>query len=228
MEFTLLGAAALGVAGLYGVLWNEARHGNAADCTRDLWDVALGAAVAGLLVGRLAAMAVDGVNPLTNPGDVLIVRAGVDTGFASATAIVTLALLSRRETVVVADALAAATLSGLAGWHAGCLLRDACAGTPSDLPWAITLNGSEITRHPEGLYTALAFLVAAVALAAWKRRVPPAGMVAGVGLALAGSIRLVTEPFRPSLGSRPVGWYVAALVAGVVAALLAATRRYSR
>ncbi len=228
MEFSLLGAAALGVAGLYGVLWNEARHGNAADCTRDLWDVALGAAVAGLLVGRLAAMALDGVNPLTNPGDVLIVRAGVDTGFASATAIVTLALLSRRETVVVADALAAATLSGLAGWHAGCLLRDACAGTPSDLPWAITLDGSAVTRHPEGLYTALAFLVAAVALAAWKRRVPPTGLVAGAGLALAGSIRLVTEPLRPSLGSRPVAWYVAALVAGVVAVVLAATRRYSR
>jgi hypothetical protein len=39
-------------------------------------------------------------------------------------------------------------------------------------------------------------------------------LVAGTALALAGAARLATEPFRPALGSRPVVWYLAAIVAG--------------
>ena len=76
MEFTLLFAAFFGVAGFWLMLRWEAARGNAADCAADLWEIGLTAAVVGVFVGRLAAMIADGVNPLTNPGDILIVRAG--------------------------------------------------------------------------------------------------------------------------------------------------------
>ncbi|MDX1450337.1 MAG: hypothetical protein R3246_14905, partial [Acidimicrobiia bacterium] len=136
MQFDLLFSALIGVGMLYAFLYWEGKRGNAADCSRSLWDIALAAAVVGVFGGRLAAMIADGVNPIANPGDVIIVRAGVATGPASVLAIATIAVLARRDLIVIADGLAAAALGGLAGWHAGCLTRDACLGSPSDLPWA--------------------------------------------------------------------------------------------
>ena len=180
MEFTLLGSAAIAVAGLYATLWWEARRGNAVECTRDLWDVALTAAIAGVFVGRVAAMVGDEVNPLAHPGDLLIIRAGVATGWASAAALSTAAVLGRRELWPVLDGLAAASLAGLAGWHAGCLTRDACLGTPSDLPWAMTQAGSTITRHPVELYAAVALAIAALVLVA-LRRVPSSALRCACG-----------------------------------------------
>lgn len=225
MEFSLLGAALVGIAGLYAVLWWEAKRGNAAACTKDLWDLAITAAVAGLAVGRLAAMVRDGVNPITNPADILIVRAGVDTGFAALTALVVFALLAADELLPALDGVAAAALAGLAGWHAGCLVReDACLGAPTDLPWAWALPGSDITRHPVELYAALLYLFAAVGLLWWRRSYPTPGTVAAVALAAAGAIRWATEPFRPSLGRVPVWWYVAAVVAGTGWVVLATAR----
>jgi prolipoprotein diacylglyceryltransferase len=147
MEFSLLGAAAFGLVAVYAVLWWEAGRGNAADCTRDLWDLVLSAGIAGLVIGRLASMIQGGTNPITHPGDILIIRGGVDTGMAAAAALVTAAVMSRKDLPRL-DSAAPAALAGLAGWHAGCLARSACAGTPTDLPWSIHAEGSAIGRHP--------------------------------------------------------------------------------
>ena len=217
MEFTLLFASVLGVVVLYGFLWWEGKRGNAAGCSRSLWDVAITAAVAGIFVGRLAAMVTDGVNPLANPGDIIIVRAGVATGPAAAAALVTMAVLSGRELAVVADGLAAAVLGGLAGWHAGCLARDACLGTPSDLPWAYSLDSSSISRHPVELYAAALLLAGGAALATYKAYARPSGLTpAGIALVVAGVARLVTEPMRPSLGITPEIWYWTAVALGLM------------
>ena len=216
MEFTLLFAAAIGVSGVYVFLRWEGKRGNAADCSRSLWDLALAAIISGIFVGRLAAMISDGVNPLTNPGDIIIVRAGVATGPAALAALAVLVALARTEIVVIADGLAAAALGGLAGWHAGCLARDACLGTPSDLPWALSLEGSDITRHPVEIYAAALFLIGAASLAWYKAFRRPVSLVpAGLALAVSGLIRLATEPMRPSLAGGPEVWYWAAAVAGV-------------
>jgi prolipoprotein diacylglyceryltransferase len=225
MEFSLLGAALAGAAAMYGVIYWEAARGNAADCSKDLWDVALGAAVAGLVVGRLAAMVIAGTNPLTHPGDIVIVRSGVDTGWATVGALVALALLSRGESVVVASGLAAAALGGLGGWEAGCLLRDSCHGTVTDLPWGMALDGSEVARHPVGIYAALLFLVAALVVMWLKRRTQEPLVVAGVALAAAGAIRLGTEPLRSALGDRPTTWYLSGVAVGTAVAVSAWYRR---
>ncbi len=214
-DFSLLGAALAAVAAVYVMLRWEARHGNAASCTRDLWDVAVTAMIAGLAAGRLWAMIRAGVNPLQHPGDIIIVRGGVDTAAAAVTAVAAVAVLARGEVAAVADGLAAATLAGLAGWHTGCLLQDTCAGVTTDLPWAIHLTGSDVGRHPVELYAAAALAGAALAVALWKGRVPPAGIPAAAALAAAGIVRAVTEPLRPSLVGGPVWLYLMGAAAGV-------------
>jgi prolipoprotein diacylglyceryltransferase len=219
MEFSLLGAVFFAVIPLYVTLYWEARRGNAATCTKDLWDVALTAAVVGLFVGRLAAMISDGVNPISHPADVLIVRGGVATGPAAAGAILTAAWIGRRELWPVLDGLAAAGLAGLAGWHAGCLARDACLGTASDLPWAMAQNGSSVTRHPVEIYSALGLAIGAIAVALWRKRGRPfPGLPVGIALSIASAVRLATEPLRPTLTGGAAISYWAGLLAGLAMA----------
>jgi prolipoprotein diacylglyceryltransferase len=226
MEFTLLGAVLFGILPLYGVLYWEARRGNAASCTKSLWDIALAGVIAGVFVGRLAAMIGDGVNPLTNPADIIIVRGGVATGPASTAALITVAWLGRNELWPVLDGLAAAALAGLGGWHAGCVVRDACLGTASDLPWAVAQDGSAVTRHPVEIYAAIALLAGAAAIAIWRQRGRPArGLPAGVALAYASAVRLATEPLRPSLDGGPVWWYVFGVLLGLAISFSAIRRR---
>lgn len=210
MEFTLLWAALTAVAmGLVGLrLWSERLPPNA-------FDRLTGGALVGLAVGRLTALISQGVNPVTNPGDILIVRGGVHTGAATIAFLLTL-VWSTRKIPGAIDALTPAVLLALAGWHAGCLWRGACLGTASDLPWAWAQPGSLVTRHPTEIYAAIglalgAWLVSRLAWQQWLR--------AGAGLSLAAAVRLVTEPLRPSLTGGPIGWYLAGLAFGL--ALLA-------
>jgi prolipoprotein diacylglyceryltransferase len=226
MEFTLLAAAAIGIAGVWLMLRWEAARGNAARCARNLWDVALGAIGAGVVVGRVAAMVVAGVNPILHPADLIIVRAGIATGWASLGALAVVAWTSRRPPWIVADGLAAASLAGLSGWHAGCVVRSACLGTTTSQPWGFAASPGGLPRHPVEIYAALLLLAAAVAVALWKARGrPPLGGPAGLALASAGAVRLVTEPLRPSLGGGPVWWYTAAVAAGTAIVVAQTMRR---
>ncbi|MGD2052358.1 MAG: prolipoprotein diacylglyceryl transferase [Acidimicrobiia bacterium] len=215
MEFTLLAAAAAAFVLVIAELAWERRH-EVPGSGRDLVEIAFTAAVTGMLAGRLAAMVGDGVNPMLHPADILIVRGGVATGPASLGALAWIAWAGRHRLWQVADGLSAAALAGLAGWHAGCLARHACLGTPSDLPWAYAQRGGGVTRHPVELYAAVLLAVAAVAIALWRWKRPPRpGVAASLALAAAGAVRLVTEPLRPSLAHEPVAWYLAAVVAGL-------------
>lgn len=216
MEFTLLAAAAIAVFLFWLMLRWEAKRGNAAGCATNLWDAGLTATAVGLLGGRIAAMAEAGINPITNPAQILLVRSGVSTAAASVIAVATFAFLARKDLLPAADAIAPAALAGLAGWHAGCLATSACLGTESSLPWARSLDGSDVTRHPVELYAAILLGAAAIGLAVWKQYGrPPLGSVAGFGLIAAGGARLMTEPLRISLSGGPIGVYVAAIAVGV-------------
>lgn len=220
MEFSLLGAALLAALAAYGVLWWEATRGNAADCSRDVWDTMVAAAVTGLVVGRLAAMVLAGTNPVARPADFLVIRGGVDPVWATLGALATFAWLGRRELAALGDAAAAAALAGLAAWHAGCLVRDgatACLGTVSDLPWAMAPGGETLSRHPVELYTALLLAGAALAVGIWRRRSPRAGTVAIAAFTAAAGARLATEPLRLAIGGGLAGWYALGVVAGLAA-----------
>ena len=216
MEFTLLAAAAIAGAAAYVMLWWEAKHGNAARCTGNLWEIGLVSTVAGIFIGRIVAMLIDGVSPIVHPMDVILVRSGVSTVGASLGAAAVFVLQGRKNTITMADGISAAALAGLAGWHAGCLVRGTCLGTASDLPWAIAQAGSTVTRHPVGIYAALLLAGAAAGLAWWKAyQRPPAGSPAAVAIIAAAGTRLITEPLQPSISGGPVWFYAAALVAGI-------------
>jgi len=215
MEFTLLGAAAISAGAAYAMLWWEAKRGNAARCAGNLWETALVSVVVGIFIGRIVTMLIDGVNPVAHPMDIMLVRSGVSTVGASLGTVGVFLWQSRKEPIAMADGISAAALAGLAGWHAGCLVRGTCLGTASDLPWALAQEGSTITRHPVGIYAALLLAVAAIALAWWKAyRRPKAGMPASLAVVVAATVRLATEPYQPSLSGGPVWFYSAALVVG--------------
>lgn len=216
MEFTLLAAAAIAVGGFWLMLRWEAKRGNAAGCSLDLWDAGLTAGAVGLLTGRLVAMAQVGINPFTEPAQIILVRSGVSTVGASIAALVMFAILARKSLPESADAIAPSVLAGLAGWHLGTLATGSWLGTVSSLPWATTAPGSTITRHPVEIYAAVLFLIAALALATWKQKGrPPLGAPAGLALAAAGGIRLGTESIRVSLTGGPTWIYAAAILLGL-------------
>ncbi len=224
----MLWAAATGVALALLIAQVEKRWGLIPSETGSLSDLIVGAAVAGLLTGRLAAMIITGTNPLTHPADILIVRGGVDTGFASLGALTFVAVAARRNLPPTIDALGPPALAGLAGWHAGCLYRGACLGTGSSLPWAVAQEGSNVARHPVEIYAALLFLAAAALVLWWLRRgVRWVGAAGATALGMAGAIRLATESMRPSLGPGPVGWYLAAIATGIIGIVGARARARS-
>jgi prolipoprotein diacylglyceryltransferase len=216
MEFTLLGAALTAL--VFAAVGLRARPLNAPD--RPL-DRLIGAALVGLFLGRLAAVVGSGINPLLNPGQMLLVRGGVDTVAASLGGTLALAWPLRRRLPAL-DNLAPVALLALAGWHAGCLWRSTCLGAASDLPWAWSLPGSDIDRHPVEIYAALGLLAGALLIAGSHRR---PGTNTGLAIAVASLVRLVTEPIRPSLGPGPAWFYGIAVAIGVALAAWASRTR---
>lgn len=208
MEFTLLAAALTAVAAMGLVLLLTGASAT--------FDLAVTAAVVGMFTGRIAAMVTSGVNPLTNPLDVLLVRGGVNTVGAAAGALAYLLWTTRRQPGVLAR-LAPGALAGVAGWHAGCLWTGSCLGAAGDVAWGWSLAGSDVVRHPVELYTAAFLAFAALALTRY-----PGGSSQRTGLAVAAmaAARLVTEPLRPGLGAGPIWWYAAGVAAGVGWAML--------
>ena len=217
MEFTLLFAAALGIASM----WLAIRlTPGLSERVEDPFGVLLGASMVGLFAGRLGAMILTGTNPITHLPDILLVRGGVDTGVASVAVMAALWWAHKKNFLTTADALTASALIGLAGWQAGCLLRGACLGTSTNVPWAIA-SESGIGRHPTEIYAAIGFLIAAWLL---RRASPPAGRTAALGLIAASAVRLATEPLRPTLGNGATWWYVTGLAVGAVALIAVRNR----
>lgn len=211
MEFGLLWAALTAAA----LAWLGLRVWNRRLPDRP-FDVVLGGAIAGLAAGRLTSMISQGTNPLANPVDVIVIRGGVHTGVATIVFLATAWWVTRTDRSAL-DAVAPAMLLALAGWHAGCLWRSACLGTPSDLPWSWALGDSAVTRHPVEIYAAIglglgAWAVSRLGWRLWSR--------AGSALAISAAVRLSTEPLRPSLTGGPLEWYVAGLVLGIAAMVL--------
>ncbi len=211
MEFTLLWAALTAVAaGWIGLrIWDERVPDEGSDRL-------MLSTLVGLAGGRLAAMIGQGINPITNPADIIVIRGGVSTVAATTLFLATL-LWTTRSTPVAPDAMTPAILFALAGWHTGCIWRGACLGTASDLPWAWSQSGSALSRHPVEIYAAIGLVLAAwlVGRLGWRP-----WLRLGSGLALASLVRLATEPMRPSLTGGPVRWYVAGVVVGGVLVLV--------
>jgi prolipoprotein diacylglyceryltransferase len=213
VEFTLLFAVLTGAASCWVAL-RLTRPAGEWGRSGGAYDLLVSSAAVGLVAGRLTAMVDAGINPLTNLGLIPLVRAGVETQVAAPVALLVLGWRVRHQLPSALDAFAPAALAGLAGWHAGCVWRGACLGAASELPWAYPLPGSDITRHPVELYTAVLVVAAAVVIA----RVHRGWMASGLAVAAAAGARLLTESLRPSLDGGPGAFYVAAVVVGLAVA----------
>lgn len=214
MEFTLLFSTLVAAA----AIWVASRLRYRSDPTavnNAAFEVVLNAAVIGLVTGRIWAMIAAGTNPITNLGDVIVVRGGVDPLGATLGALGALAWTNRRHGLKAWDALAPVALWGLAGWHAGCLVTDSCLGVPSSLPWAMSEAGSTIGRHPVELYTAGLLAIGAITLA--RLRSQPAGVVAAGALLVAATARFITEPLRLALGGGRIALYGIGMAVGLAA-----------
>lgn len=215
-------AAATGVA--FAWVANRALRARHPEWMHRPTDLMIGAAAIGMVVGRMASMVQNGVNPLTNPLDIVLVRAGVDTGFAVVGTLAALVWSTRRRIPEALDLLAPAAVSGVAGWHAGCLWRDTCVGTATDLPWAMRLPGSHVGRHPVELYAAVLAVLAAVVVAKAPRR---SWVPSGIALASISLVRLATEPLRLSVVGGPVATYATGVTLGLGLAVFGAVRSRS-
>ncbi len=221
MEFTLLFAALAGLA----AAWLSARllaRSGLHPIPDNAFDLILNAAVVGVLVGRVWSMVAAGTNPVTNPGDLIVIRGGVDPLGASLGAMGTLLWATRRDGWATLDEIAPVALWGLSGWHAGCVITGACLGVATSLPWAFSAAGSDVGRHPVELYTAL--LLAAGALVLSRLRTSRPGLVAALAVLVAGTARLMTEPLRLSLGGGRTSLYVAGVIGAAIVAVAAARR----
>ncbi len=218
MEFTLLGRALLAMGTAWLTVRALDRTGAISERAARPWDTILGAAMVGLLAGRLWAMVAGGTNPISNPLDVIFIRGGVDTVGASLGAFGALLWWTRSSPARALDALAVPALTGLAAWHAGCAVTGSCAGTETALPWAIE-SSAGVGRHPVEVYAALGLtLVASLLL---RTRHAPPGAVAALALTAVAGIRLATEPLRLHLGDGLVVPYSVGVSLGLIGLLLA-------
>lgn len=207
MEFTLLAAVLTGA----GAAWLALRV-PPGRFVEDGTDWLLGAAGAGLVSGRILAMAGTGTNPLTHPGDFILIRGGVDTVGAVVGMAIVLTYTQRHALPRHLDALAPAIGFGLAGWHAGCLWRSSCLGVRTAVPWGWGLPGSEVLRHPVEVYAAIMLMGVAILASRTVRPWRATGIVT-FGVA---ATRLVTQPLRLAIGTTPTWFLILGLSIGVV------------
>lgn len=211
MEFTLLAAVMLGVATACG--WLAVIHRGETAMRRTTCDLVVIGALAGIVAGRVWAMVAAGTNPITHPGDLFIVRGGVDPFAASIAALAAVGWSARHEGWALLDAAAPGAAMGLAGWHAGCLVRDACLGSTTSLPWGWATTAGGAGRHPVELYAAALLVLAALGVTMLWRRRGGSGLATTVAVVAAAGVRALTEPLRPVIGDgRTLGYGIATII----------------
>ena len=212
MDLTLLARAAGALAAASLGLWLLRRR-RPRDYEGPFSDL-LGAVLAGLAAGRLVYVVAEGVDLLGRPLDFVMVRGGIASGPAALAALGYLAWTCRANLAARMDHLAPAALLGLAVWEGGCWWQGACLGAPSGLWWAMALPGSDLTRHPVGMYAAV--LLAAGAVWLLLLPLPRKGATAAVGLSWASVVRVSVPLWSVGAWSNRSWWYVAGLLVGLL------------
>ena len=184
------------------------------------FDVAIGALVIGIAVGRLAAMAIDGAGSLTNISDLLIIRSGVEFWPGAAAGLAWVAVGARRDHVSPAERLAAITAPALVAWacyEATCLLRDGCPGPVSSV--GLRPTGLVQRMFPISLGVAVAAVGAAALVRRWHRRgLPDLQVIAATLIALA-TIRSVSSIWLPHIGDGLTRQHRTSIAVAVIASI---------
>jgi hypothetical protein len=196
-----------------------------------VFDTALGPVVIGLAVGRLAALAIDDPGSLTNLGDVIIIRSGVEFWPGALAGLAWLAIRANRDGLSASVRLAALAPAGLTAWscfEATCLLRDGCPGPVSAI--GIRPEGLVTRMFPVGLGVAVAAAGGAFALDRLHRRGLRSLYVSIVAVMAVAAIRSVASIWLPHIGTgltRQHATSIAVFILSVAAFLAVRVRRPS-
>lgn len=201
------------------VAWSAVRDRDVA--AGRIADAVLEVAIVGVVAGRLAWVAVEGLDVvLRAPTTLLLVRAGVETWIGAGAAVVWAWWrwdVSRRRWALPAAPPAA--LAGVAVWHAGCGFEGVCAGVAVD--WGVRLPGYLSPVVPVGYLEAVAAATLA-GVAWWARHRTSAAIVALAAYAL---VRAGLGFARAPIAGLPTRDQVLSLVAAVALGALAWRRR---
>lgn len=211
MDLTVLGRSVGAMAAAALALWALRRIRS--EVVGDPFNDLLGAVLVGIGLGRLAYLWAEGVNVIADPVELILVRGGISPVPAAAGAVGFLAWTCRSDLLNRMDYLAPAGLSGIVVWEAGCWWQGACLGSPSGLWWAMALPGSELTRHPVGLYAAVLFAAAAIWLLV--RPLPWKGATASVALGWAAGVRMIVPLWSVGGWSDRGWWYLVGAIVGL-------------
>ena len=195
-------------------------------------DTAIGAALIGLLVGRLAAVAVDDPGSLTSLSDLMVIRSGVEFWPGLLAGVLWLARGARRDDVPAVVRLAALVPAGLVAWasyEATCLVRDGCPGPASAL--GLRPDGLATRVFPIGLMVAASVLISAWVLDRRHRRGESDLTIVVAAIAVAATIRSVASIWLPRISDGPTRQHrtsMAVAATAIVGLILATVRERRR
>lgn len=190
---------------------------------RGVLDAATAPVLVGLLVGRIVAMVLDDPRGLMRPGDILIIRGGVEFWPGVLAGMAVAAVAAKRAGTDVSSRLADLAphaLVAYAVYEAFCLVRDGCFGPVASV--GLRPEGIPQRQIPIGLLVA----IATVAIAWAVRRLTAASPLRGVVLALAGvaAVRAAAATWLPRISDGPTRQQLQAVaVLGALMALAAAS-----
>ena len=191
-------AVALGTPELLAHRW----HLETFDEPTGFIDVAAYPALAGLAIGRLAAVALDDPESLGRISNLVIVRSGVEFWPGVVAASLVVLVVARRAGVRpiarLADVVPLAMV-GYAAYEAACVLRDGCFGPRS--PIGLRPKGLSTTVLPIGLLVALVVVGAAVGTRALSKRGVGSTTVVLVAGASVAAVRAIASIWLPHVGS---------------------------
>ena len=201
------------------------RRGIRAD---EVWNVTLVGIVAAILSARFIFVLQNPDVYASNPADIFSLTAtalSLDYGWIGGVMAGYAYLRWRKISLAVcADAFAPGALIASAIVSLGQLLSGDTIGTPTDLPWAISLWGD--LRHPVQIYLALVTLVGAIIVRRLARQPMRAGTIALVALAWYSAARVFVDAFRADADLFGGGYRASQVIA--LAVLLVALWAMSR
>ncbi|MEO6713486.1 MAG: prolipoprotein diacylglyceryl transferase family protein [Mycobacteriales bacterium] len=225
----------LSIATVVGVAWLAARWvpplvpsvaQGGAWSPGDTIDVLLGAAMAGVLAGRVAAVLLDDPESLRSLSAFLIIRGGVEMWpGAVVAALVAGVSLHRRSAPVLGGfaALSPVVLVAYAGFEATCLVREGCYGPSSAL--GLRPDGLATTMVPSGVIVAIVLVLVAAHIA--RHPSQPDLMRVALAVTAVAASRSISSIWLPRIGDHPTRQHLGSImvaVLGSVALLLSRAR----
>lgn len=183
-------------------------------------DAALAPAVVAVVVGRLAAVALDDPGGFTRFGDLLIIRSGVEFWAGLLAAVAVLAWTGRNAGAParLAD-IAPLAMVGYACYEATCVLRDGCFGPTSSI--GLRPPGLVTTMLPVGAIVGLVIVLGAVVVRKLNDENTAPFLVLAVAAVVVAGVRAIASIWLPHVGDGLTRPHRTSIVIAILAILCA-------